>query len=115
MWTYAIGYSDDLVTNNNCPCAANPGSPAHSFISEHYYCESGTTGTPINTYYTSDPLWDGSGCVAASDNCCTDVGQPWFYRQFPIAQQDDIEVRICTDSSFNDETVAVDQLQLFVQ
>jgi len=97
-----------LRTSLNHPCAAHPGSLVHSFISEHYYCESGTTRRPINIYYASDPLWDGSGCVAANNNCCTDFGQPWFYSQFPTAQQDDIEVRLCTDQAFTDEAVVMD-------
>ena len=81
-----------------------------------YYCESINTGTPIfGTYFTSDPLWDGSECVAANNNCSTAVGQPWFYQQFPTAQQDDIEVRLCTDQVFTNEGVVVDQMQLFIQ
>ena len=119
VWTYAVGYSDDdSVTFANCPCAANPGDPAHSFINGHYYCESGTTGAPLiigDTYFTSDPLWDGSGCVAANNNCCTAVGQPWFFRQFPTAQQDDIEVRLCSNEIFTNEAVVVDQMQFFIQ
>ena len=40
---------------------------------------------------------------------------PWFYRQFVTAQQDDVEVRICNDQDFSDESVTVDQVQLFIQ
>ena len=122
VWTYAAGFSE-LKTDKNptytyqCPCAANPGTAAYSFIGDHYYCESGFASTkfPTRVFYTKDPLWDGSGCVNPNTNCCANVGMPWFYRVFPVAQKDDIEVRICTDQSFNDEAVAVDQLQLFVQ
>ena len=118
VWTFASGFSADYNGRSNCPCAAFPGPRAHSFIKEHYYCESGTTGYTTNAYYyyfTGDPLWDGSGCSSTNDNCCTDVGLPWFYRQFPTAQQDDIEVRICTDEPLSNEGVLVDQLHLFVQ
>ena len=84
VWTYASGYSDDLdQLSINCPCASTPGMGAYQFIGEHYYCESGTTGDPLqapsNAYFTADPLWDGDGCVSANNNCCTDAGLPWFY------------------------------------
>ena len=98
---------------------ATSGTVAYSFVRDHYYCESGTIDNPFqvpsDTYFTGDPLWDGIGCVSANNNCCTDVGLPWFFRQFPAAQQDDIEVRLCVDQTATDEGIAMDQLQLFVQ
>ena len=117
VWTYAVGFSDERSSLGNCPCAATPGQAAFPFIKDDYYCESGspTTAYPSNTFLTSDPLWDGSGCIAANNNCCTNPDMPWFYRQFILPQKDDIEVRICTNQNFTDEAVAVDQLQLFVQ
>jgi len=117
VWTYAIGLSDD--GNNpqqNCPCAAVPGPAPPSFVGEHYYCESGNTGVPENVYYTDDPLWDGAGCVHPDNNCCTNIGLPWFIREFPIAQHNDIEVRICAGGVYNNnEAVLVDQLKLYIQ
>ena len=119
VWTYAVGGHESAGSISNCPCAAAPGPTPLSFIGNDYYCESGFAGSAgvwtQEVFYTSDPLWDGSGCFDSNTNCCTDVSMPWFYRAFAIAQQDDIEVRICTDQPFFDEAVAVDQLQLFVQ
>ncbi|XP_065896135.1 uncharacterized protein [Dysidea avara] len=116
VWTFAVGISDDQDNPGNvCPCAANPKSAPPSFVGEHYYCESGNTGPYEDTIYTSDPLWDGAGCVHPNNNCCTNVGLPWFIREFPIAQDDDIEVRICTNSDYSNEAVLVDQLELYVQ
>ena len=100
-----------------CPCATAPGGRAPpSFVGDHYYCESGYAGTVTTSeiFYISDPLWDGSGCVQTTTQCCTNIDLPWFSRQFCMAQQDDIEVRMCADEPFNIEAVAVDQLQLFV-
>ena len=92
-----------------------PGSTPPSFIGEHYYCESGNTGNEDgNAYYMRDPLWDGAGCPV-KNNCCTVVGLPWFFREFPTMQNEDIEVRICTDQAYNDEAVLVDQIKLFIQ
>jgi len=56
-----------------------------------------------------------AGCVYPNNNCRTNVGLLWFIREFPIAQDDDIEVRICTNQEYNDEAVVVDQLKLYVQ
>ena len=119
VWTYAAGFSEtgDAAFTRNCPCAAIPGRAPLSFIGNDYYCESGFAGAALTSrvFYTSDPLWDGSGCIISNTNCCSNVDLPWFHRKFVMAQQDDIEVRICTNQAFGDEAVAVDQLQLFVQ
>ena len=117
VWTYVVGCSDDdNHATSNCPCAAVPGPAPPSFVGEHYYCESGNRGAfEYNAHYTDDPLWDGAGCFHNNNNCCTNVGLPWFYREFPTTQNEDIEVRICTDQPYSDEGVLVDQLKLFVQ
>ena len=117
VWTYVSGFSDGGTQgSNNCPCDDAQGGLPFPFIGTHYYCESGRDDTSLtSSLFTSDPLWDGSGCIGAQNNCCAKVGMPWFLRQFPTAQEDDIEVRICTDQALSDEAVTVDQIQLFVQ
>ena len=120
VWTYAVGFSEEgpLHTKlSNCPCAATSGKSAHPFIYGNYYCESGSASVQFtqDIIHTSDPLWDGNGCVFSNNNCCSDANMPWFYRQFPMPQNDDIEVRLCTDNVFANEAVVVDQLQLYVQ
>ena len=116
MWTYAVGLTDDANFGGSaCPCASVPGKAPPSFVGAHYYCESGNTGAVGSVYYTDDPLWDGTGCVHAKNNCCTNVGLPWFIREFPIAQHDNIEVRICTDQVYSNEAVLIDQLMLCIQ
>ena len=106
VWTYAARVSDvERYQKFNCPCGKYPGPAPPIFVGSHYYCESGPTGTL---------LWDGVGC-GPGNNCCYDVGMPWFFRQFPTPTTRDIEVRICYDQAFADEGVAVEQLQLYVQ
>lgn len=115
VWTYATGYSDDRDLGQlTCPCAGVPGREPASFVGGHYYCESGTTGLPQNAFHTNDPLWDGDGCVHKDNNCCTTPGMPWFFRNFPVVQQEDIEARLCQDEDYNNEATAIDQLQLYV-
>ena len=116
VWTYAVGLSDDLKDNygDSCPCAKHPGRDPPAFVGNHYYCESGNIGQfDITTYYTSDPLWDGSGCLAGN-NCCTNTDQPWFFRQMVMNRRDDIEARMCSDQGFPDEGCVVQQIQLYV-
>ena len=90
VWTYAAGLGDDFnFGNNNCPCARFPRIAPPSFVGEHYYCESGNTGSfHYNQYHTKDPLWDGAGC-SANNNCCTSANQPWFFRPLVLSRQDD--------------------------
>ena len=118
IWTYAIGYSEDLsASNNNCPCAVTPGPDPPSFVGEHYYCQSGSPSFPHNdTYYTDALLWGGIGCTNDKDNCCANVGLPFFYRRFPMPQYEDrVEVRICTNEEFPEEAALVDSLLLYIK
>ena len=115
VWTYAVGISDDVDLGTwACPCAAFPGADPHTFVGNDYYCESGTTGSQQFVIYTNDPLWDGDGCVDANNNCCADPSMPWFSRQFPVAQNEDIEARLCRDEGYSNEATVIDQLQLYV-
>ena len=118
VWTYAVGHSDDnnIHQQSRCPCAKLPGRDPPVFVGSHYYCESGNTNEQFikSKYFTEDPLWDGSGC-SANNNCCTNIDQPWFFRQLAMKRQDDIEARLCTYENFYDEAVLVEQIQLYVQ
>lgn len=115
VWTYAVGVSDDVDLGTwTCPCAAFPGAKPHGFVGNDYYCESGTTGFQRSIVYTNDPLWDGDGCVHANNNCCADPSMPWFSRQFPTPQNEDIEARLCRDETYSNEATLIDQLQLYV-
>ena len=115
VWTYAVGSSDDKKDAANCPCSKHPGPDPPTYVGNHYYCESGNTGSfDAKTLYTDDPLWDGAGCLP-ENSCCYDAGMPWFFRQFPVKVNGDVEVRICRDQAFSDEGVALEQVELYVQ
>ena len=118
VWTYAAGLSDDYnYPVHNCPCADTPGPDPPAFVGDHYYCESGVTGTFDNTvYYSSDVLWDGYGCVGKQNNCCTNPDMPWFFRQFARNMHgESLEARICHLEEFSNEDVLVQKLELYVQ
>ena len=117
VWTYAVGLSDnENYPGYNCPCAATSGPDPPSFVGDHYYCESGSVGTPSGgDYYTSDVLWDGYGCHHDSNNCCTNPDMPWFFRQFPYSVDDYLEARICRVNSFVGEDTLVESIKLYIQ
>ena len=118
VWTYAIGYSENgNFPDFNCPCAATPGPDPPSFVSSHYYCESGSTADAIHTsvLYTSDMLWDGYGCHHANNNCCTNPDMPWFFRQFSHSMDHYLEARICTREGFHNEDTLVESIELYIQ
>ena len=97
-------------------CAATPGLDPSAFVGNHYYCESGNTGTySQNKHYTSDVLWDGYGCHHADNNCCTNPDMPWFFRQFSRSMHDYLEARICNSESFSDEHTLVKSMELYIQ
>jgi len=121
IWSYVAAFSDKLQSSypdSNCPCAGNQGPAAGPglFVGSNYYCEAGNSqdSATLETYYLSDPLWNGADCPDGN-TCCDDPNLPWFYRELDTATADDIEALICTDQDFGDEAVLVDQLELYVQ
>ena len=115
LWTYAAGQTR---TGNypefNCPCSTTPGPSPPSFVGENYYCSSGAPNVAIqNYYYTNTPLWQGTECTDSKDNCCANVGLPWFYREFP-PMTGNMEIRICNSQAFGDESVLIDKLTVLV-
>ena len=116
LFTYACGFSfDSSATRINCPCATRPGDNPPNYVQDNYYCESGSANNPADgTVFTANPLWDGKGC-SAGNNCCSQPGMPWFYRDVLTKTNEPIEARICRDQEYHDEVVLVKDLELYVQ
>ena len=119
MWSYATGFNKvGRHPDNpkvNCPCAKYPGAKPPIYVRHHYYCESGSTGaTSVSAFHGSDPLWDGRGCPAG-DDCCSTLGAPWFYRHFTEPESGAVEVRICRDKVYSNETTLLEQVELYIQ
>ena len=113
VWTYAVGLSTDgNDPKSNCPCAVTRGPDPPQFVGENYYCQSGSQLIPDHGTYFNRPLWQVDGCTNAKNNCCANVGLPWFYRHFPYPEYDDIEVRICSNQAYSDEATLIDRLRL---
>ena len=112
IWTLAADLSEAVV---GCPCEGGGSTPA--FVGNNFYCESGYNGTGSSSsnvphvLFTSDPLWDGEQCESEGSCCST---APWFTVDLVNPTSDDIEVRICADSSTTEDT-PIHLLELYVQ
>ena len=121
VWTFANANDEALNSEfhgeyNGCPCL-NPSvsfaGVIPSFVGEDYYCETGSRNEAEQRYYFDDPLWDGKGCEG--ENECCDKGGPWFCKQLPQPTQDDIEMRVCTNTIQSNEDIVLEQTEIFVQ
>ena len=91
----------------DCPCTAYPrDSYFPSFVGNDFSCE--VEG--VNTYASSDRLWDGQGCSVDSVH-----NSAWFCKELPQPTTDDIELRVCADQSRHDEDVYIEHVELYVQ
>ena len=120
IWTFASAVNeDDLNTDCKCACTNTAISdmvpPPPSFVGNKHFSDSAVaTGFSTQTLYSDDPLWDGAGCGPQS-TCCSFNSPPWFYKQLPQATIDDIERRVCHDHSRDDEDIAIEIVELYVQ
>ena len=116
LWTYVNGLSElHSPEQNRCPCARsdpNDRNDVPSFVGEHFYCESGFSGTTVHDRVVwEDPLWDGQNCVAPGNKCCERYG--WFHRVVS-SSTDDIELRICGDHGISNEDTLVNHYEFWV-
>ena len=122
IWTFTAAIYEDSPNyprNENCRCTNTRYSWPYqlpSFIQDHYFCDTGSTGPRSEPYifYSDDPLWDGAGC-GENSTCCQFNNPPWFYSSLPQATTDDLEVRLCFSSRSTDEDVIIYLLDVFVQ
>ena len=119
VWSFAAALdeavtTDDLGEYTSCPCLhATFLGVIPGFVSNDYHCETGSRNETEQRYYFDDPLWDGEGCEG--ENECCDRGGPWFCKQLPQPTQDDIEMRVCTNSVYPNEDIVLEQIKLYVQ
>ena len=118
IWTFAAGrnaHSQSICpscTNDTVNQAAQPPQ----IVQNDYFCETGTDGTPprSSTFHGDNPLWDGAGCGPQS-TCCSFNNPPWFYKQLPQSTTNNIEMRVCTNEQANQEDVAIEIVEIYVQ
>ena len=120
IWSFAAAL-DEVGTDpsGNCPCInrnqASLATRPPAFVGNDYFCDTGSSGTfDRQTFYSDDPLWDGAGCGPLND-CCSFNNPPWFYKQLPQPTTDSIEMRLCRDQSIDDEDIAIESVEIYVQ
>ena len=118
IWTLASGLRQNNIDGGhyNCPCSTGSVQTVPAFIGDNYYCESGNPHLGIfNQLFVDDPLWDGQGCSALEQGCCTATNLPYFYRDFGNTSiSDGIEFRICGDQGDLEDT-PVSLIELYVK
>ena len=111
--TYAVG-KYERNDSASCPCAGGMEPPSFVNASD-YYCESGSaSNTMEGVFYDSDVLWDGKKCGYSEGICCSPPTLPWFCKTFPTPISEDLEVRICTDETQENENVALELFELYI-
>ena len=117
LWTFAAGVSSNLGASNlaHCPCSSpHAGRAPPPFVVSNYYCESAhRNGFPSKMLYTPSPLWDGRGTCEGT--CCESPNMPWFRVVLNGTTTENTEMRLCTNSGFDNEAVAIDQMELYVR
>ena len=118
IWTFAAARDEEYSDNSRCPCSRADSlftGSVPEYVGDDYFCDSGTrTIATSRAFYRADPLWDGSGCGSRS-SCCQFNTPPWFCRELAEPITDDIEVRVCHDSSTYYENVYFELIELYVK
>jgi len=120
IWTLVAALDEVPVHNkNSCPCTNSKSHVPFTglippFVGTDYYCETASRTSFQNRYYLEDPLWDGQGCGRFS-SCCDGGRKPWFCKELPMNITDDIEIRVCFDSSRSTEDVLLETIELYIQ
>ena len=117
IWTFMAGERQDLLKNTHysCPCAVGSRELPQGFIGNDYFCESGCSGDPKPKLYTNDILWDGKQCEMTEQACCQTPGLPWFHKILNHPTQDDVELRICADSSTYSKDIGVTLYEIYIK
>ena len=116
IWTFAVGVSEDdqsdWINVVRCPCDTAMKISSPPFVGVDYFCESGKNSTYHPDFAEADPLWNGEGCTSNS-TCCEFNNPPYFTKQLSSPTTDNVEVRLCHMSSYND--VPIEFMELYVK
>ena len=118
IWTLVAALHEYAANwQSMCPCT-NRNNPETitipPFVGNDYFCDTGSRNNYQHRFYPDDPLWDGQGCGSVS-SCCSFNNPPWFSKRLTSPTTEDIEMRLCGDSSRDDEDITFEQLELYVQ
>ena len=99
VWTFAaVRHEMERVAIFSCPCIDTGSSTIQAvpgFVGNNYFCDAGPDVSFGQTsVHPSNPLWDGEGCVSATNTCCEFNNPPFFCTTLPHPTSDNIEVRM---------------------
>ncbi len=117
IWTFAGARDETGSSNYYCPCTRPNITFTGSvppFIGQDYFCDTASRDAVQIKFYPDDPLWDGQGCGGTS-TCCEFNNPPWFCKQLPQPTTDDIELRICYDSSAYNEDTPIEIVEIYIR
>ena len=110
IWTFA---ASNGICNN---CHDNRRSTTvSSSVGSDFFCDSGNyqgTGSLL-TFYGANPLWDGVRCTG-SNNCCPTEDPSYFIKTIE-STTDDIEMRVCRNEGRDNEDIAIETVEIYVQ
>ena len=109
IWTFAAALHEVITVGREliCPCTNihNPVTiPIPPYVGSDYFCDTASESQYQHVFYPNDPLWDGQGC-GRLNTCCSFNSPPWFVKELPSSTSDDIEMRLCADSSRSNEDI----------
>jgi len=117
IWTFAAANDEMRADQWRCPCSRcdrNFTGRVPSYVGNDYFCDSGTLLFPNpNQNYTTNPIWDGTGCAPTS-TCCNFNSPPWFCKKLPQPTTDDIELRVCRDQYGGDEDIQISLIEIYI-
>ena len=117
IWTFAAANDELRADQWRCPCSRmgqNFTGFVPSYVGNDYFCDAGTSSFPDPAKaYTTNPIWDGSGCGSTS-SCCSFNSPPWFCKPLPRPTTDNIELRVCRDQIGNDEDIHIERIEIYV-
>ena len=117
IWTIAAAVEAVHAGRGVYPCTKTDTTYTEvvpPFLGNDFFCDTGSHNHWQFAFYPDDPLWDGRGCGPTS-SCCSFNSPPWFCKELPQPTTDDIEVRVCTDQTTNDEDITIEAIELYVQ
>ena len=110
IWTFAAAGNMNRICDP-CHDKSRPDSVGNDF-----FCDTGNPASSSrnNNFYSANPLWDGVGCTAGNKCCLTD-NPPYFNKTLPLPTTDDIEMRVCRNEGRDNEDIAIETVEIYVQ
>ena len=116
IWTFAAALHEikSSYPHHLCPCTNihnHVTIPIPPYVGDDYFCDTASEQHFEYKFYPDDPLWDGQGC-GRLNTCCSFNNPPWFMKQLPASTHDNIEIRLCSDST---SKIVFETLDLYVR